>query len=734
VEDDLPEEGAPTEADLDLPEQAEDLSESDITFPLVPDRWLVVRMYPGPDEEDYKRQAEAWVIESEKGWLDEGQADDQGTRVTKLSDWRGGLSAGANNRRLTALGKGDPAFAAYYDNVQGMLGFHDDLAGVSEGPLSYLVVGWYSQPQNDPLYDVRTPSLFEDRLAELGWILEKDTDEEASEEEPEEESFQGPVPERVLCHGLVTHVDPSLPAGGDSEARPPASGVSIAVGNTAIEALGAAVADNREDSNLERVLEAFHYGLLPLLGESSGQAVLDSLLHSEDFCSKSGGFVIDRVGESYLKAQAAVAPGAIPPVVKIGPSSQVAVYASPDHAAFTYAQQAEFRTGLCETLGVDADEIRILSWAAAEDGTRIRLDMPEDTTQKLVEAWQEQPEALTALGLSGASPHPVALLQVTMEEDDVRLFTVSKQAQFVAALCQRVGVDPDLIDLLEVAPHARSVTFEMPEDRANTLAGWYQPQETFLEGFRITDVAALGPNEALAKNMWADWRPLTNMMAGMVPPALKPAAKEFTRRAMPRYYEPRDPVVLLLGAGRSMKHGEDGYFADEGRLVCRVTGETVNSISPAIGTWSSDELERVEVLVDDISTAQLPENYIPEDAVALFTEALLVDPSNAWIVDRGFGRERKVAVAHRPDALAPALDARPPGLGGGLVSIARLGRGLGIGGAGFRAPRRRPSGAGGGQLYHLHRAHAHHTGDRGRPGRPDRQALGGRGQRRVKRD
>ena len=48
--------------------------------------------------------------------------------------------------------QGDPTFGAYYPACRGVLGFYDRMADVPKGTrLSYLVTGWYSDPQDDPL-------------------------------------------------------------------------------------------------------------------------------------------------------------------------------------------------------------------------------------------------------------------------------------------------------------------------------------------------------------------------------------------------------------------------------------------------------------------------------------------------------------------------------------------------------------------------------------------------------
>src|SRR5439155_19105683 len=53
---------------------------------------------------------------------------------------------------LTALGPGNPTFAANVPVVQNVLNFPDPLTDVPVGLLSYAVYGWYADPTLDPLF------------------------------------------------------------------------------------------------------------------------------------------------------------------------------------------------------------------------------------------------------------------------------------------------------------------------------------------------------------------------------------------------------------------------------------------------------------------------------------------------------------------------------------------------------------------------------------------------------
>ena len=94
----------------------------------------------------------AWVVESERG------------RTVELEKWDPTApftgTAPVESAKLNAATGGDLVWAAVYDNVRDRFAFHDDLADLGTGRpvLSYVVVGWYSQPSLDPLAPPTVPA------------------------------------------------------------------------------------------------------------------------------------------------------------------------------------------------------------------------------------------------------------------------------------------------------------------------------------------------------------------------------------------------------------------------------------------------------------------------------------------------------------------------------------------------------------------------------------------------
>jgi hypothetical protein len=138
------------------------------TFPAAPDRWLVLRMSPSGRylgrNQIGMRAVTGWVL----------RAGDKIPQAIDLDSFtEGAPSQDAINNPLTVASLGDVAWTAYYDNCINRLAFYDNLRGINQGPLSYLVCGWYSNPALDPLGDKSVKSLtdFNAKMKEFQWQL-----------------------------------------------------------------------------------------------------------------------------------------------------------------------------------------------------------------------------------------------------------------------------------------------------------------------------------------------------------------------------------------------------------------------------------------------------------------------------------------------------------------------------------------------------------------------------------
>ncbi|HUI30575.1 MAG TPA: hypothetical protein VLX91_10190 [Candidatus Acidoferrales bacterium] len=101
----------------------------------------------------------------------------------------------------------------------------------------------------------------------------------------------------------------------------------------------------------------------------------------------------------------------------------------------------------------------------------------------------------------------------------------------------------------------------------------------------------------------------------------------------PRFWHPVDPVLLICGANRSQKHGEDGRYNKDGTLTCRLPGQTITGVQitgqPAINMQT---MTAAGVNLNPCgSYSSVP--GIP----SLTQETFFVDPMNSTIMAKAVG-------------------------------------------------------------------------------------------------
>ncbi|HEY7616054.1 MAG TPA: hypothetical protein VH744_04565, partial [Terriglobales bacterium] len=210
---------------------------------------------------------------------------------------------------ITAIGSGDPAFSAYYPACRGVLGFHDRMADVPAGTrLSYLVTGWYSDPQDDPLAKFfvefrRKHSIPPGDLSHEQEVKQFTELQAWARERAWNITFDKPrtPPALLLCHGLVRGITWQVPphnymqssqgAALDQPAVFPVNrdnhdkAYKLAVGNATAEAVAALLAPGEVDQDLLTALQG------DLLSQSVTTAELQYELHERRFNGVQGGSI-----------------------------------------------------------------------------------------------------------------------------------------------------------------------------------------------------------------------------------------------------------------------------------------------------------------------------------------------------------------------------------------------------------------------------------------------------------
>lgn len=122
-------------------------------------------------------------------------------------------------------------------------------------------------------------------------------------------------------------------------------------------------------------------------------------------------------------------------------------------------------------------------------------------------------------------------------------------------------------------------------------------------------------------------------------------------RPGPRWYQPSDPVIVVQGAKRSLKHGGDGRYSEDERLPCRLSDEPVRSVSVR-ATGGRSEVRQI-VLAEEILDRGLNHGALPPACDALLRELVVLDPGSApAIADKMLRRTRRDGRAVDSAALA----------------------------------------------------------------------------------
>lgn len=279
-------------------------------YPLVPNRWLIVRL-----NGTVKRQATAWVLESDCPHTPAVTTSDSADTSMYLADpgliraWQSStdpirrattLNPGATSVQVASLGvsfplakwseraadpmflsavaPANPLFSGYLAHNLGVFSFYDPLTLIDNDTLSYFVFGWYSDPAQDVLAAATDDSAYAKVLQQLNWALAGGDISATDQSVYHGATFSvgwnrtGPVP-----------TDDPLQAIRDS------GKLNVGAGNTTIDAFTALIGRQLGDPAKARLLRAFQYDFLQQLNEINGDALLDEQIRQAWFGAKAGG-------------------------------------------------------------------------------------------------------------------------------------------------------------------------------------------------------------------------------------------------------------------------------------------------------------------------------------------------------------------------------------------------------------------------------------------------------------
>ncbi|MEU0504500.1 hypothetical protein [Nocardia sp. NPDC005998] len=310
----------------------QDQMTGELTFPLVPNRWLLTR-FSGTNP----RKAKSWVIESDcphsiwsedakNGGHDLAYSTDHVIGEATRTAWAASRDPYRNNASpttvalgtyrvpigmafdaqaagswkeraatdplfLTAIGAGNPYFPSYTPHNSNIFSFIDDLADVpAADTLGYHVVGWYSNPSADVLATLPSGFTYPELLERLEWLDPRLTGN------PTQDAKVTPAT-RSLYSGNALTVKWDPKSAPQSPLRQVRNGGALdaAIGNTTEDAFAALAGRAMNgvaplDPAEMQLLRAFLHGVLPLADQSGGDALVQRSIRSSWFDASGGGY------------------------------------------------------------------------------------------------------------------------------------------------------------------------------------------------------------------------------------------------------------------------------------------------------------------------------------------------------------------------------------------------------------------------------------------------------------
>lgn len=260
----------------------------EMTYPLVPNRWLVVR-YSGPLT---ARKAVGWVVESDAldnsdpvtggaAFMDPFSGDMQATTVGQVVALDGYAPTEQPRLFLTAIAPGNAMFASYVPYCWNVFSMFDPMDGVDDvDEVSYFIGGWYSDPAADITGSWQhNGTTFQEFLDQAGWAPAQPGDDTAT---------------WAIYQGFVWNVKWDLNGPAPTNVPDPST-VNVAVGNNAVEALTALLQNQYQHQADIPLLEAFQHSLLSLLDKQDAPYTIQEQLKAAAYGYAYGGYGWDIV-------------------------------------------------------------------------------------------------------------------------------------------------------------------------------------------------------------------------------------------------------------------------------------------------------------------------------------------------------------------------------------------------------------------------------------------------------
>ncbi|MEG4144671.1 hypothetical protein [Microcoleus sp. Pol12B5] len=521
-------------------------------FPTVPNRWLITRRNGS--------KTKHWVVESD--YLSTDFKEDSVTYPyktdtnslpfrylgRKLTEEEWLLEQKSQTKseyleKLTAVGYGEPTFAAFYPHCRSVFGFHDsefeDFTSIPAN-LQYDVIGWYSDSKQDYLSeffedfkttfqkdfpkDALKPEDFIDAIEqELKWKFQVPYEKDKNDPQKDRQNFINAVKPQlewtgdnfnqdsktlqIICYSRLTFSSPITQNPIDDKVH-----IQLAVANTGTEALSAYLAETLDKSQnksqkviIEEQLEALQFAESLETQQLDTGAKFQEIRHEAGFNGVLGGFL----WKINLETKDSKSENQATPT-KLSLPSEIASLLDQVNQ-----KQQEYD---CELAKINSRRRQLFSdWYKYMVSTY----PPEDS-------WDNYPDI-----------------------DAVKYYIEEK------------GLKPLEDKLNEIG---KLKLFQNEAKKLNRASGSGSFFTHELAGM-INDL--IGLIDSLNKQLQDKYNKLDKEEKEKTP---YPPTYWIERVSSPRYWQPKEPVVLMVGEAvkASKRHGQDGRLNKDGLLECRI--------------------------------------------------------------------------------------------------------------------------------------------------------------------
>ncbi|MCY0094899.1 hypothetical protein [Hoeflea ulvae] len=601
--------------------QADDKSQPE--YPLVPNRWLVLRYWPG--HSTARRQVKAWVLLSDHLGDDgsnsyvqpSGAQQGQPTRLGKVVSL-GDFHEPDNALFLQAIAPGNTEFSAYRPNVENVFSLTDDATDNDGNPLltgpnqtvmlSYLVVGWFSDPTHDPLHGLTSAADWAAQMSAMEWITTPFPFATAGASPPQKAfalkgygdvSGQFPKGQSLTVTGssdndgsYVIADDPVYDPSYDHLTIPVDKAMASATADGYILPPGPAIVWPTTTLTHGLIYNlAWQNDTMPERPNSSPQEIARNVKLA--------------VGNSSTDALAAM-------IVAEAISEEGA---TPAQAAAKARALEAFQTNMLATLNSPDGDAQLNiklrdQWFAQEDGgvfwslTANSAVNPQATANAAQQTW------LADLNYFQQGHDRETRILITMQE---RLYMDWWRVQRINS----GYVPPNLSQIWSrIEP---TITQALPEEAAEV-----QAQQAIVDSWaaRISALLAAPPSYVQDGVTIAIQTPQNPVPA---------KALELKASRMDRFFKPNDPVLLISGLGAS--HAQNGPD-QSGQTVarCRLGADHISALTVTTATDPDTiTLDSVAALTTPPGSTALPAG-VENGATVLGAEALLLDPDNGDLI------------------------------------------------------------------------------------------------------